>query len=321
MFKIPVLFLAYNRPELTKKSIKRIVNLNPYKIYVSIDGPKNKKKDDIKVRKVRKIIKNIETINKKIILKTKINSKNLGCKNSNLAALNWFFKNEAEGIIVEDDCLIDKKFLNFCKIILKKYKYNKKVFCISGSNFQKNKISKESYYFSKYNHCWGWATWRNRWQKNDGSIKFWPKFKKTNAWKNLHDNIIELKYWNKIFDKVYLNKIDSWAYPWTLSVWKNQGITVTPNSNLVTNIGFGANSTHSILSDKKIKYLNKSKLKKDILHPKLIKVNNNADKYVFKKHFKGQNYIWPYRLFYLIKLIVLNPLSFLARIKKIIPNN
>ena len=90
---------------------------------------------------------------------------------------------------------------------------------------------------------------------------------------------------------------------------------------MVKNIGFGANSTHSILSDKKINYLNKSKLKKDILHPKLIKTNNNADKYVFDQHFRGKNYIWPYRLFYIVKIIVLNPTSFFIRIKNLIIKN
>jgi len=274
----------------------------------------HKKKDEVKVKKVIQIINDIKKYNKKIILKKKINLKNLGCKNSNLQALNWFFKNELEGIIIEDDCLIDKNFFYFCKIILQKYKDNKKVFCISGSNFQKKKISEDSYYFSKYNHCWGWATWRDRWEKNDGSIKFWPKFKKTSVWKNLHDDIVELKYWNKIFDKVYLNKIDSWAYPWTLSVWKNQGITVTPNSNLVTNIGFGADSTHNIFSDKKIKYLNKSKFRKYLLHPKLIKINRNADRYVFEEHFKGKNFIWPYRGIDLIKKLILNPFLFFRKI-------
>tara|TARA_B100001769_G_scaffold259618_1_gene239525 strand:- start:362 stop:769 length:408 start_codon:yes stop_codon:yes gene_type:complete len=135
MFKIPILFLTYNRPNLTRKSLKEIIKINPYKIYIANDGPKNQA-DKIKVLEVRKIFKKIKT---KIKIKTKYNNKNLGCKVSNVQAIDWFFKNEARGIILEDDCIANKDFFLFCENLLKKYYNNKNVFCISGSNFQKKK--------------------------------------------------------------------------------------------------------------------------------------------------------------------------------------
>ena len=118
---------------------------------------------------------------------------------------------------MEDDCIASKYFFYFCKAMLKKYKNEENIFCISGSNFQDRSIDNNSYYFSKYNHCWGWATWRSSWKFNDVKIKFWPKFKKTSKWEKFHKNEIEKRYWTKIFNDVYENKIDSWAYPWTLS--------------------------------------------------------------------------------------------------------
>ena len=315
MFKVPILFLAYNRPEITKITIKNIKKIRPYKIYISIDGPKKNKKDKLKVQAVRKILKKF---NKKTFVKTKINKTNLGCKKSNLNALNWFFAKEKMGIVIEDDCLVDKNFFKFCNLMLKKYKNNKKIYCISGSNFQAKKIFKESYYFSKYNHCWGWATWRDRWKNNDGNIKFWPRFKNSIEWKNLHFDNIEMRYWTKIFDNIYNNKIDSWAYPWTLSVWKKNGITITPTSNLVKNIGFGIDSTHAKFADKEVSYLNKSILSKNFTHPKLIKINKKADEYVFNYHFKGKNYIWPYRMVYICKLFALNPFNFIRKLFNIL---
>jgi hypothetical protein len=198
--------------------------------------------------------------------------------------------------------------------MLNKYKDNNRIFCISGSNFQKEKLSNESYYFSKYNHCWGWATWRDRWRLNDDKISFWPKFKKSKEWGKLHKNKIEQKYWNKIFKNVYNDKMDSWAYPWTLSVWKQKGLTITPNVNLGKNIGFGKQSTHSLFVQDSFKYLNKQKIDSKIIHPKKIIINNKADFYVFKNHFKGYNYIWPYRGFDLIKKFILNPFVFFKRI-------
>ena len=313
MFKIPILFLTYNRIKCTKKSLSAILKIKPSIIYISNDGPKNNYLDKKKIEKIRNYFKKI---NKKIKVKEKYNIHNLGCKKTNLSALNWFFKNEEFGIILEDDCIPTPSFFSFCKVMLKKYQKNKKIFCISGSNFQNKRTITNSYYFSKYNHCWGWATWSDRWKFNNGDISFWPKFKTSYQWNNFHENKFEKKYWNKIFDKVFLKKIDSWAYPWTLSVWKQKGITVTPNTNLVKNIGFGKESTHSLFLKDSIRYLNNKKFKKKITYPKKIIVDKIADNFVFKNHFKGHNYIWPYRLFFLAKIFLYNPLSFFRKLFK-----
>ncbi|MDB4192546.1 hypothetical protein N9599_00010 [Candidatus Pelagibacter sp.] len=311
MFDKAVLMLTYNRADLFKKSLSSVLSIMPKRIYIFNDGPKSNPQDIVKVYEVRKLIQNIKT--KSIIIKN-FNKYNLGCKKSNLKAIDWFFSKEKEGIIIEDDCIASREFFSFTSEMLNKYKDNNRIFCISGSNFQKEKLSNESYYFSKYNHCWGWATWRDRWRLNDDKISFWPKFKKSKEWGKLHKNKIEQKYWNKIFKNVYNDKMDSWAYPWTLSVWKQKGLTITPNVNLVKNIGFGKQSTHSLFVQDSFKYLNKQKIDSKIIHPKKIIINNKADFYVFKNHFKGYNYIWPYRGFDLIKKFILNPFVFFKRI-------
>tara|TARA_B100001250_G_scaffold400925_1_gene412141 strand:- start:145 stop:489 length:345 start_codon:yes stop_codon:yes gene_type:complete len=114
-----------------------------------------------------------------------------------------------------------------------------------------------------------------------------------------------------------LNKIDSWAYPWTLSVWKKEGLTVTPNMNLVKNIGIGENSTHSFFQKNLKNYLNKKQLKIKIIHPKKININDRADLYVFKNHFKGYKYIWPYRGVDILKKLIKNPILFLKKLNKL----
>lgn len=311
MFDKAVLMLTYNRVNLLKKSLSSVLKVQPKKIYIFNDGPKDDYHDIKKVYKVRKLIENIKT--NSVIIKN-FNKYNLGCKKANLKAINWFFRKEKEGIIIEDDCIASKEFFFFTSKMLKKYRDNKKIFCVSGSNFQSSKLSNESYYFSKHNHCWGWATWKDRWKLNDEKISFWPKFKKSKEWDKFHKNDIEKKYWDKIFNNVFKNKIDSWAYPWTLSVWRQKGLTITPNVNLVKNIGFGQQSTHSLFLQKPLKYLNNKKFSLKIIHPKKITINNKADFYVFKNHFKGHNYIWPYRGLDLIRKLVLNPVVFLKKI-------
>ena len=299
MSKIPVLLLIYNRPILTKKLLKKLSTIKPKKIFISSDGPKNKL-DELLCDKTKKLIKGI---NWNCSIKKNFLKKNYGCKEAVSRGLNWFFNYNSSGIILEDDCIPNKDFFDFCKKMLTYYKSNKNIGCITGNNFLNNKMKFENnYYFSKYANCWGWATWRRAWRKYDSNVKFWPKFKKLKKWKNNSLSNIERRYWEMIFNKSFNDKIDSWAYCWTLSLWKNNMCTVTPSKNLVKNIGITssrriANFSPTVynvqsINFKKIKFYNK------------ININTEADKYVFDNHFKGKYQLYPWKVLYLLKILL-----------------
>lgn len=309
--KTPLLLLIYNRPEVTKVLFNKIKKIKPKIIYIAADGPKENDQNDLeRCEKVRNIFNKIDWNCK---IHKRYNKKNYGCRNSIIQSINWFFKKEKYGIILEDDCIPSTDFFWLSKILLKKYEKNNKVFCISGSNYLKNfqKVN-NSYYFSKYPHCWGWATWRRAWKKNEPNIKFWPKFKNSLDWRDINNNMIEHKYWNKIFDKCYKGKFNSWAYPWTLSVWKNKGLTIIPKKNLVKNIGYGSDSTNSIFRNINDIYKVK-KIERKIKHPKIIKSDLKKDNFVFDSHYKGKNYLYPYRIVFLIRKFISNPFNFIKR--------
>ncbi len=312
MRNVPVLILAYNRPIYTKKLIEALKKIKPKNIYISCDGPKNNQEDINNCNQTRDVF---NSINWNCNIKTNYFPNNLGCRKGISRGINWFFKYEKQGIILEDDCIPTNYFFYFCNKMLMKYKNNPKIHCIGGVNFLKTKNIKESYYFSKYNHCWGWATWKNSWELNDPDIKFWPKFKKSKNWNTYHESKLEKKYWTKIFNNTFNRKIDSWAYPWTLSLWKVGGLTVTPKYNLVNNIGTGQNTTHSSFREKK--YFSKKNLKKTLVHPDKIIKNKLADNYVFETHFNGKNYLYPWRVLFLIKLFIKNPFKFLSKSFKV----
>tara|TARA_X000000950_G_C13859478_1_gene638087 strand:- start:491 stop:1447 length:957 start_codon:yes stop_codon:yes gene_type:complete len=311
--KTPLLILLYNRPNVTKTLFNKIKKMKPSTIYIAADGPRaNDPVDSELCNRVRNIF---SKINWNCKIYRKYNKKNFGCKNSITKSIDWFFKREKYGIILEDDCIPSLDFFWITGILLKKYENNNKIFCISGSNYTKNfKNDNNSYYFSKYPHCWGWATWRRAWRKNDPYIKFWPKFKNTLDWKSINNSITENRYWNKIFDRCYKGKFNSWAYPWTLSVWKNKGLTIIPKENLVKNIGYGTNSTNSFFRDIGDIYKTK-KIQRTIKHPKLIRPDVKKDNFVFNNHYRGKNYLYPYRIVFLIKMFISNPLNFLKRAK------
>lgn len=312
---IPLLLLLFNRPKTTEKLFEKLKIIKPIKIYINIDGPrKNNLKD-------KELCSNVEKIFNKInwdckIFK-KINNTNKGCRLSVSNGIDWFFENESEGIILEDDCIPSKEFFEFCKRMFYKFENNNKIKVISGSNFHSNKkFGDGDYYFSKYAHCWGWATWKRAWKENDDAMIFWEDLKKSEKWKKLHEDDYEKKYWTRIFDRVSKNEIDSWAYVWLCSVWNNDGITITPNTNLVNNIGFGPDATTTLKSKSNLEdgdFFEKISITKD---PKDIYINKEADKIIFKTHFNGKYNFWPWRIMYFLKILIKDPITFWLKFKK-----
>ena len=195
-------------------------------------------------------------------------------------------------------------FFDFCQNMLVRYKDQEQIYAITGDNFQNGIIRGiGSYYYSKYNHVWGWATWRRAWSKFDLDITFWPNWKNTKNWKNFIIDKVERKYWEEIFDNTYRNKIDTWDYSWTASVWYNNGLTITPNKNLVSNIGFGNDATHTKLTNNKFSKMATQTLG-IIKYPNEIKVDSNADKYVFDHAFNGNKLRYPYFILVVIKRFI-----------------
>lgn len=306
--KIPVLLLVYSRPRETKKLLDQLTKFNVENIFISSDGPKKNMKNNKLFKETQTIIKNLDF--KKVKIRTL--KKNYGCKLAVMKGIDWFFSHVDQGIILEDDCIPNKSFFLFCKKMLKKYK-NTKVKVISGNNFLENKIKiKNHYYFSRFNHCWGWATWKDAWKLYDPDLKNWNKFKKTSYWNKFFVREIDKRYWEKIFNLSKKNYFDSWAYPWLYSIWLNKGYTVIPKYNLVKNIGFeGTHNSFYSRFDFDTKRLNPN-----FKHPKNIKILEIADDFVMKNFFKPNNFLWPTRILYLIKMFFFNPFIFIKMILK-----
>jgi hypothetical protein len=117
---------------------------------------------------------------------------------------------------------------------------------ISGDNFQYGKRpSPYSYYFSRYNHVWGWASWRRAWRWYDHRMSRWPALREQRWLDGVLKDPVAISYWTRIFDETYEERNSSWAYRWTFACWANDGLTALPAVNLVSNIGFGRESTHT----------------------------------------------------------------------------
>ena len=298
-----LLFLVFNRPDTTTLVFEKIRQVKPSRLYVASDGPRDGNNDDKKkVIKVREIATMVDW---PCEVKTLFRDKNLGCKKGVSTAITWFFEHEEQGIILEDDCVPNLDFFTFCEDLLDRYFKDERISTITGNNFQNGKWrGNASYYFSKYNHCWGWATWRRSWKNYDGDIKFWPEWSNSKNWINFISNKVERRYWQNIFKRVHSGQIDSWAYPWTASVWYKKGLTITPNVNLVSNIGFGENATHTKSKKNKFFKLPLNNLG-TLIYSKKVEKNIKADNWTFKYHYGGKNLYFPFNLIYFFRKIMI----------------
>lgn len=247
----PVLFIVFNRPDTTQEVFNVIRKVKPKKLFISADGARNSSELTL-CDKTREIIKQVDW---DCEVMTLFQETNLGCKLGVSTAINWFFNNVDEGIILEDDCLPSKSFFTFCEYMLNKYRYDDEVMHIGGVNFLPE--MKESYYFSRYNCIWGWATWKRAWEKYDVNMQNFPKFKEEKLINRIFSNKIIKLYWMSLFSQAFKNKIDTWDYQWTFAVWNNNGISILPGVNLISNIGFDERATHTKSSESKLSKLPK----------------------------------------------------------------
>ena len=272
-----VLFLVFNRLDTVKKVFKEIQKAKPPRLYIASDGARNSE-ELRKVEQVREFI--LSHIDWNCEIKTLLRDRNLGCGNAVSQAISWFFKQEKDGIILEDDCLPNQSFFKFCEELLDYHRNNEKIMHISGDQFIENFNNKYSYYFAKNMHCWGWASWADRWKFYEFDLK---KYDEKNIEKFSNDKNVQ-KYWLNILTRLRKNEINTWDYQWMFKIVEKNGLCINPSKNLISNIGFGNNSTHTF--DKNNPFANMSRYNiPKIIHPKKIKIDKEAVNYIFKNHF------------------------------------
>lgn len=292
MSETPILFLVFRRPDTTRTVFEAIRQAKPKRLYVAADGPRPHKVGEAELcSEVRQIATAVDW---PCEVKTLFREENLGCKRAVSSAVTWFFEHEEQGIILEDDCLPHPDFFGFCEKLLERYAEDGRIMVITGNNFQNGqKRGNASYYFSKYCHCWGWASWRRAWRHYQVDLPFWPKWSKSAEWQAIHPDPVERRYWATIIEAIRAGKIDTWDHQWTTSVWYQKGLTVTPNVNLVSNIGFGPDATHTIYSDSPWAGMQTQELG-CLIHPSCLEPDIDADRYVFDHHFGGRYLRFPW---------------------------
>lgn len=282
----PIALILFNRPDTTRRVFAEIARARPKKLFVIADGPRaDHPADAEKCAAARAIVNDIDWPCEVL---TNYSETNLGCKTRPATGISWLFRHVEEAIIFEDDCLPHPTFFPYCAELLERYRDDERVMMISGDNFQGGRRRTDySYYFSRYAHTWGWATWRRAWRHFDVEIKLWPVLRETDWLLDILGDAEAVSYWQAIFDSVSEGRITkAWDYQWLFACWAQSGLAVTPEVNLVSNIGFGEGATHTV-ADTGVINLPLAEMKFPLRHPPFMFRHPEADQFNFTHVFAG----------------------------------
>lgn len=276
MNKVPVLFMMFNRPDITAEAFKHIREYKPDKLYLAADGPREGRNEESKCEETRNRIESL--IDWECKIHRLYRADNLGCDEAVYGAICWFFEQEEYGIIVEDDIVLGQDFYKMCEELLPLYHHSDDIMMIT-SQFLGNKKDKTSfsYGFSNYSYIWGWATWRRAWDKMDMQMKTWPQITFWSLYKQygfVRALFFRYYYWKDSYKKVLNNeKSNPWDCRWAFSMFYNNGLSITPYVNLSKNIGCtGSEGTHYSLDDKDLyEHLVIHSIKFPMCHPAVVK--------------------------------------------------
>ena len=279
--KSPVAFFVFNRPDYTREVFARIAEARPRRLLIVADGPRDHVDgEDERCRQVREIIDRVDW---DCDLKTNYSEVNLGCRVRVSSGLSWVFEEEESAIILEDDCLPADSFFRYCDELLERYWNEPRVMTICGTNHLRDTPSKTSYLFTTHLSIWGWATWRRAFATYDVDLHSWAETSLTRPFDRLPLHKKEVRQLHRSLDNLAENdpakrNANTWDYQWIYNCYINGGLAITPRTNLICNIGFGADATHTLSSDHKLSRLPVGELAFPLQHPETVEVAADYDR-------------------------------------------
>jgi hypothetical protein len=241
-----VLFLIFNRLDVTERVLAAIRAARPPRLYIAADGARsNRPSEAAACAAVRRLV--LDGIDWPCTVQTLFRENNLGCRQAVSSAIDWFFQHEEAGIILEDDCLPHLSFFNYCEELLDHYRHDTRVMHINGSNIMRGWVhdSDYSYYFSRHSAIWGWASWRRAWQHYNAATPLLPEIQRKNYFWRHFFNALEARMLLRPLWATHTGQLDTWDYQWSFALLVQSGLSIMPTVNLISNIGFGGEATHT----------------------------------------------------------------------------
>jgi hypothetical protein len=278
--KTPVAFIIFNRPDTTKRVFEAIRQAKPPKLLVIADGPRADRPGEAeKCTATRAIIGSVDW---ECEVLTNYSDVNLGCKIRVSSGLDWVFSEVEEAIILEDDCLPEQSFFQFCELMLDHYSKDTRIMLITGSNPLRDwKSNIQSYHFSYYGGIWGWATWKRAWDFFDVNMLQWGDAEIKYRVRDVLADEKQYKARKKIYETTYKGMIDTWDFQWSFIRLVQSGLSIVSSVNLISNIGFNSDATHTKLSDSHLSNIPREQIQFPLKINTFVAVDRDYDKQLF----------------------------------------
>ena len=280
----PVVLIVFNRPDVTARVAEAVAKARPSKVFVVSDGPRPDRPGEAEKCAATRAV--IERIDWPCEVVKKYSDINLGCGRGPTTGIDWVFEQTDRAIILEDDCLPHASFFRYCDELLELYGDDERIMQITGSNFQRgHKRGDASYFLSHFKICWGWATWRRAWRHMDMGVKRWSALRDTSWLADLVGDVRVAQHWAAKFEGAYRARgmIDYWDYQWLFATWVHNGLCIMPNVNLISNIGFGEDATHTTWTGSKWANLPLAEMPFPLQHPSSMLRDKQADDFFIQE--------------------------------------
>ena len=297
----PVAFLIFNRPETTARVFREIARARPRRLLVVADGPRADRPGEAeRCAEARAVVERVDWDCEVLRNYSDVNE---GVKLRCASGIEWVFEQCEEAIFLEDDCLPDPSFFPFCEELLEKYRHDERVAMICGSNFQRGqRRSPYSYFFVRHTTVWGWASWRRAWQHYDIGIRLWPDLRETRWLEDMLVHPAAVEYWRGVFDAVHdgVGEVaENWDYPFFFTWWARHALAVSPEVNLISNLGFGPEAAHTRDVIETMAALPAEAIEFPLRHPPYMRLDREADHFAFRQIcpwiVENQNLYWRLR--------------------------
>jgi hypothetical protein len=285
---VPVAFFIFNRPVPTQKVFDAIRKQKPLNLLITADGPRHGA-DIPLVEATRKIVAEIDW---PCDVRRNYSDTNLGVKRRMYTGIDWVFDQFEQAILLEDDCVPDPTFFPFCEQLLEKYRDDERVIMISGDNMLPgHHVTDDSYYFTVMTHIWGWATWRRAWRHYNADMPDWPEQVASGFPGDFIPSANAARFYSKMMDDTHTGNLIAWGLAWMYTAWKRRALSISPAVNLISNIGFGPDATHTRKVDP-FANLPVQAMQFPLKHPKVVAENLQADLDFFQAAVTGEYRKW-----------------------------
>lgn len=273
-----IALLIFNRPDTTARVFAAIAAAAPRRLFVIADGPRpDHPTDQERCAATRAVTEQISWDCEVVRIYAETD---LGCGVCPATGLNTVFEHVEACIILEDDFVPHPSFFPFCTELLARYRDDERVAMVSGNNFLLGRYAiTASYCFNYYAGMWGWATWRRAWRHHQMTLESWPQLRDEGRLREILLAPGMVAYWSHIFDGIHAQAgaRDVWDAQWYAAMWQRRSLAITPRVNLVSNIGFRADATHTT-GEGRLGHLPALELGAPLTHPRTLVRDRTADR-------------------------------------------